>query len=72
MTHRIGYTDQDEHDLTWVFTFGKYKNHSLRFVLWNDPEYVQWCVDTLDDFELDEEALELLQNEELRFAHFGD
>lgn len=41
---------------TYIFDFGKYKNYSYKFVLNQDPSYIEWCVDR-ECFALDEDDL---------------
>lgn len=46
------------------FHFGKYSKpyaHTLRWVIENDPEYIVWCLENVDWFELDLEADEELE-----------
>ena len=40
------------------FTFGKYKGLTLADVMDINPDYVVWCVTTIDDFLLYDSALE--------------
>lgn len=37
-------------------TFGKYKGDTVEEVLNNKPSYLEWAIDTIEWFELDEEA----------------
>lgn len=43
------------------FPFGKYKGDQLWLVIDTDPGYVDWCIDNIDGFELDNEAYERYQ-----------
>lgn len=49
----------------WVLedtlSFGKYKGVMLDEVIVEHPTYVTWCLDEIDGFELDEEAMQLLE-----------
>jgi hypothetical protein len=37
-----------------TFTFGKYKGSKVDDIIWFDPLYVQWCVDNVKWFELND------------------
>lgn len=41
--------------------FGKYKDEHVEEVIVDDPKYIAWCIDEIDGFELDEEAMQLLE-----------
>lgn len=43
-----------------VINFGKHKGETVGKVLETDPEWLGWAEDTIDWFELDEEAEALL------------
>jgi hypothetical protein len=32
------------YDIDTVFTFGKHKGKSVRFVIYNDTKYIEWCI----------------------------
>lgn len=51
------------YDLDSTLSFGKYHSMPLRFVLASDPEYIMWCLDTLDWFSLSPVAMDY-------FCHF--
>lgn len=40
------------------FDFGKYKGKSVEAVINEDVKYIEWCIDNVDGFELDNEAYE--------------
>ena len=42
------------------FTFGKHEGESVDEVIVDDPEYVEWCLNEIDGFDLDEEGHQLL------------
>ncbi len=44
-----------------VLSFGKHKGETLDEVIVEDPKYIAWCTDEIDGFELDEEAMQLLE-----------
>lgn len=44
-----------EHDT--VFTFGKYKGKQMGYVLFDDPDYISWCIINLDHFFIEERIL---------------
>lgn len=37
-----------------IFNFGKYKGKTLLHVIDNDPQYVIWCIDNIDDFNIND------------------
>ncbi len=39
-------------------TFGKYKGKTIQDVINDDPDYIAWAADTIEWFDLDEEAIE--------------
>lgn len=39
----------------YVFNFGKYKGYDILEVIEDDPQYVLWCTDEIDWFDLDTE-----------------
>ena len=48
------------YDLNTNFTFGKYEGKSLDKVFRTDPDYVQQCMMTVEDFAIDERAIQKL------------
>lgn len=45
--------------LDWVFTFGKYKGDSIQEVIENgDADYVMWCQENVDWFDLHVDVLD--------------
>jgi len=48
------------YDLNTNFTFGKYEGKSLEDIFKTDPEYVQQCMVTVEDFAIDERAIQKL------------
>ena len=42
--------------------FGKHKGELVEDVVYLDPEYLDWCVENVEGFELDDEAFMMLQN----------
>jgi len=46
--------------LDWTFDFGKWKGAMLEDVIIDDPHYVAWCVDEIEDFKISKCAKELL------------
>ena len=49
------------HGLLDTFRFGKYSGETVEVVIRGDPRYMKWLVETSEWFELDTEALELLE-----------
>ena len=45
--------------LTDELKFGKYSGLSVREVIEDDPEYIEWCLDEVDSFKLNDEAMAL-------------
>lgn len=41
--------------------FGKYKDDTLEEVILFDPEYIEWALDEIQGFKLDDEAMEKYQ-----------
>lgn len=39
-----------------VLAFGKHQGKTVAFVSETDPMYLEWCLNNIDGFELDEEA----------------
>lgn len=46
--------------LSDVLDFGKHEGEDVDSVIRSYPYYIQWCVETINNFKLDEEADELL------------
>jgi len=46
------------YDLNTSFTFGKYEGKTLDDVFKTDPSYVEKCMITVDDFAIDEKAIQ--------------
>ena len=44
-------------------TFGKYKDKLLRWIITHDPEYILWCQENIEWFEIDVNAEEKLEFE---------
>ncbi len=44
-----------------VFEFGKHNGEMFGDVIVDHPTYVAWCLDEIDGFDLDVEAMELLE-----------
>ena len=40
------------------FPFGKYKGDALWLVIDTDPSYIDWCIENIDGFELNNEAFQ--------------
>ena len=55
----VEYIDIDN----FVFTFGIYKGIEYDDVRHDDPNYIIWCNDNIDWFNIDDEELEALSNE---------
>jgi hypothetical protein len=43
------------------FLYGKYKGAYVSAIIAEDPQYVQWCKDSVDRFELNDDLESLLQ-----------
>jgi hypothetical protein len=39
-------------------SFGKYEHDTIEEILDKDPDYIEWALDQIEGFSLDEEALE--------------
>jgi hypothetical protein len=53
--------------LNIILSFGKYEGQTIKDVIRVDPDYILWCIDNIEWFELDEEA-----EEELEWAYADD
>lgn len=40
-------------DENYIFTFGKYRDELLHDIIFTDPNYVLWCADNINWFDLD-------------------
>lgn len=45
--------------LNSVFRFGKMKGKTVEMVIDEEPTYLRWCLDNVDNFELKDEAYSL-------------
>jgi hypothetical protein len=45
-----------------VISFGKYKEDTIAEIIDKDPDYLEWAIFNVEDFELDDEALNFLEN----------
>ena len=43
--------------LTDKITFGKHKGETLEEVILSNPTYIEWALDEIDSFEIDDEAM---------------
>lgn len=41
--------------------FGKYKGSTIKEIIEDDPSYIEWCQDAIDDFELNDSAADYLE-----------
>ena len=57
---------------TYVFTFGKHKNRSIRDVIDDDANYVLWCHDNIEWFKLSEGDYDKVDLEADRQGNQGD
>lgn len=48
-------------ELDTVLSFGKYKFETVGDVIDKDPDYIEWCLDSVDCFYLSDEAFNYLQ-----------
>lgn len=46
-----------------ALSFGKHKGEKIERVISTDPEYVVWCLDHIEEFDLDNELYSKLENE---------
>jgi hypothetical protein len=49
------------YSLKTKIAFGKHKGETIQEIIDEDSSYIEWCLDTIDDFELDEEADDYLE-----------
>ena len=50
------------HGLNDRVDFGKHRNKTWKTVILEDPDYIQWAFDNIQNFSLDEEAIEVWHN----------
>lgn len=55
-------TPQKTFGLSDKITFGQYKGWTIEDIIKKDPEYLGWAEDTIDWFELDNEAEGMLDD----------
>jgi len=48
--------------LTDILAFGKHRGRSIKEIAFDDPTYIEWALDETDDFELDDEAMEVYES----------
>lgn len=41
--------------------FGKHKGESIRSVIVHDAKYLEWCIENIEGFELDDEAYKMYE-----------
>lgn len=51
--------------------FGKYKGETIEDIIENDPQYVDWCLENVKHFSLNDEAEELLNSIERGYNEYG-
>lgn len=44
-----------------VLDFGKHNGEQLYYVIYHFPYYVKWCLETIEKFDLDREAYDMLE-----------
>lgn len=44
-----------------ILDFGKYKGHSVEYVLANDPEYLIWCANNISGFGMSKSVKDALE-----------
>lgn len=45
--------------LSTMFTFGKHKGEMMESVIVDDPSYINWCLENVERFSLDEDCQNL-------------
>lgn len=45
--------------------FGKYKGMTIKEVIDDDPEYLVWCLDNVNFFDVSENVLQLIENAQI-------
>jgi hypothetical protein len=53
------------------FEKGRYKGKTLGLIMKSNPDYIQWCIHTMNDFALSEELLNKLYKRKTRIE-FSD
>jgi len=49
-------------DRQTILQFGKYKGRTLEFILEHDPQYLLFCQENIDWFDLDHKILDDVEN----------
>lgn len=49
--------------LTDQITFGKHNGLTIQEIINEDVTYIEWCIDTIDRFELDDKAMEVYKKD---------
>ena len=57
-----------KYTLNDTLTFGKYRGKTLKAVLTRDAHYIQWCLDNISNFSLDEQAWDYAMSISSAFA----
>ena len=47
-----------------IFSFGKYRNKKVSDIIAKDPNYIEWCMDNLDHFQLVKLGLKCIEDQE--------
>ena len=55
-----------------IMKFGKYKGNTLQDVIDDDPRYVQWCINELEWFKVDQEAKMYLQEALSEYGNYEE
>lgn len=58
-------------DLCKSITFGKYRGYTWKYVMENDPDYIQWAEDNVEFIEFSDAAWEKIE-EALERYHGGE
>ena len=56
--------------LDYVFTFGKHNDELLEEVLKTDPEYIIWCSDEIEWFDLDTDVYDMAVDRDATINHY--
>ncbi len=64
ISHQMSKPPKFIYRLNTVFKFGKHKDHNIQHVIQDDPQYLYWCMDNVEGFELHNEAMQLLPPQE--------
>ena len=55
-----------------VLDFGKHNGEQVYYVIYYHPKYIRWCLETIEEFHLDDEAFSMLENSLFNTPQYTD